>query len=204
MLTNAAYADIFRPTAKVKAVIYDVVLIVSGSLVIALSAQVAIGWPVPITAQTFAVLMIAALLGSKRATISVLTYIVEGLVGLPVFAHGKVGLAALSSPTGGYIIGFVAAAYVVGLLAEHGWDRKITTTIFAMTLGNICIYAFGLGWLFILVSLGKQTFIQSILAVGLYPFIFGDLIKIALAAALLPAGWKLLNKINHANSGMNQ
>lgn len=195
MLTNATCADIFRPVEKVKALIYDVGLIIGGSFVIALLAQIAVGWPVPITGQTFAVLMIAALLGSKRAAFSVVTYIFVGLAGLPVFAYGKAGIPALLGPTGGYIVGFVAAAYIVGLLAERGWDRKVGNTILAMVLGNVIIYAFGLGWLFILVCTGRHIDSRGILAVGLYPFISGDLIKIALAAVLLPAGWKLLKNI---------
>ncbi len=192
---NAVCADIFRPLEKVRALIYDVVLIIIGSLVIALSAQIAIGWPVPITGQTFAVLMIGVLFGSKRGSLAVLAYILEGLSGLAFFAQGKAGFTALAGPTGGYLVGFIFAAYIVGLLAERGWDRRIETTILTMIFGNLIIYAFGLSWLFVLAFSGKLTYAKGILAVGLYPFIIGDIIKIALAAALLPAGWKLLKNI---------
>jgi biotin transport system substrate-specific component len=187
MLTDATIAGVLRPGEKGWAVLYDIALIIGGSFLIALCAQLAIGWPVPITAQTFAVLMIAALFGPRRGGLCVLTYIMLGVAGLPVFAHGKYGFAALFGPTGGYIVGFVAAAYLVGLLAEKGWDRRTGTTIVAMALGNLIIYAFGLGWLSCLMGVKKD-----VLTVGLYPFIIGDALKIGLAAVVLPSAWKLL------------
>ena len=171
---------------------YDIALVIGGSLLIALCAQIAIGWPVPVTGQTFAVLMTGALFGARRGSLSVLAYIIEGAAGLPVFAHGKSGFVALSGPTGGYLVGFVAAAYIVGLLAEKGWDRRIGTTVLAMALGNVVIYAFGLTWLSYLAFAGGT----NVLAVGLYPFIAGDCLKIALAAAILPSGWRLLRTAN--------
>jgi len=187
MLANATVADILRPVEKRYAVFYDIALVLGGSIVIALCAQLAVGWPVPVTGQTFAVLMLGALLGSRRGSLCVLTYIFEGAVGLPVFAHGRAGFAVLISPTGGYLIGFVAAACIVGLLAEKGWDRRIWTTILAMLLGNVIIYTFGLLWLSLLIGISSK-----VLTLGLYPFIAGDILKTILAAILLPAGWKLL------------
>lgn len=193
MLANATVADLLRPCERRFAVLYDIALIIGGSLLVALSARIAIGYPVPITAQTFAVLMIAALLGPRRAALCLIAYIVEGAAGLPIFAYGKAGFATLLGPTGGYLVGFVVAAFIVGVLAEKGWDRRIATTILAMIIGNIVIYAFGLLWLFCLKHLfGVPTAAEGILAFGLYPFIIGDLLKIALAAALLPSAWKLL------------
>jgi len=188
MLANATLADLIRPCEKKSAVLFDLALIIGGSLLVALSAQIAVGYPVPITAQTFAVLMLAALLGPRRSALCLLAYIAEGAAGLPVFAQGKAGFAVLRGLTGGYIIGFVPAAYLVGLLARNGWDRRISTTILAMIFGNVIIYAFGLLWLSVLVG------IHSALAGGLYPFIPGDLLKIALAAAVLPSAWKLLER----------
>jgi biotin transport system substrate-specific component len=188
MLANATLADLVRPCEKKSALLYDLALIISGSLLVALSAQVAVGYPVPITAQTFAVLMLAALLGPGRAALCLLAYIAEGAAGLPVFAQGKAGLVVLFGPTGGYLIGFVPAAYLVGFLARKGWDRRISTTILAMIFGNVIIYAFGLLWLSGLLGL------HSALAGGLYPFIPGDLLKIALAVAVLPSAWKLLER----------
>jgi len=187
MLANATVADLFRPDEKSRAVFYDIALIVAGSFVIAICAQLAVGWPVPITGQTFAVLIIGALLGSRRGSLCVLTYIAEGAMGLPVFAHGRGGFAVLISPTGGYLIGFVAAACIVGLLAEKGWDRRVWTTTLAMLVGNVVIYAFGLLWLSLLMGINR-----TVLTVGLYPFILGDILKTVLAAIILPSGWKLL------------
>jgi len=196
MLTNATVADVLRPCRIWRAGFYDIALIIGGSLVIALSARVAIGWPVPVTGQTFAVLMIAALLGSRRGCFAVLAYITEGAAGLPVFAHGRAGFAVLLEPTGGYLVGFIAAACIVGLLAEKGWDRRIGTTILAMVFGNIVIYAFGLLWLCCLIFLMKVPVgSNKVLTEGLYRFIVGDLMKIALAAILLPSGWKLLGYV---------
>jgi biotin transporter BioY len=200
-MINATYADLIRPSNKTYARLYDLALIFGGSLFVALCAQLAIGWPVPITGQTFAVLMTGALLGARRGSLCMLVYVTEGAAGLPVFAHGNSGFGALAGPTGGYLIGFVAAAYIVGWLAEKGWDRRIATTVLAMVLGNIAIYAFGLLWLFCLVSMSRLPGGGSVFAVGLYPFIVGDLLKIAVAAALLPAGWKLLRKVDRRLGG---
>ncbi len=189
MLATATVADLLRPSEKIYAAVYDIALVIGGSLLIALCARVKVLLhfsPVPVTAQTFAVLMIGALLGAKRGSLAALAYIIEGAIGLPVFALGG-GFAVLLGPTGGYLIGFIPTAYVTGFLAQKGWDRRIGTTILAMIFGNIVIYTFGLLWLSRLMGISK-----SVLSVGLYPFIAGDLVKIALAAAILPAGWKLL------------
>lgn len=194
MSTNATVTAVFRPCEKKLARFYDIALIIGGSLFIAFSAQIAI-WlpfsPVPVTGQTFAVLMVGALLGSRRGFFSVLLYLIEGSAGMPVFATARAGLPVLLGPTGGYLVGFLPAAYLTGLLAEKKWDRRVSSTILAMLLGNACIYAFGMLWLSCLMGINK-----SVLAVGLYPFIVGDIAKIALAAVLLPAGWKLLDKSN--------
>jgi biotin transport system substrate-specific component len=190
MPANTTVADFLRPCEKKYALVYDIVLIVGGSLLIAVSAQIAIGYPVPITAQTFAVLMIAALLGARRGVACVLAYLVEGAAGLPVFAQAKAGPAVFGGPTGGYLVGFVAAAFVVGLLAEKGWDRGFRTTVLAMVIGSIIIHAFGLTWLSILPLAGLRT----ALSLYLLPFIPGDILKILLAAAALPSAWKFLRR----------
>jgi len=193
MIAELTVADLVRPSERKLARLYDISLVLGGSILIALCTQVAIGYPVPVTGQTFAVLMAGMLLGSRRGALCVLAYLAEGAAGLPVFAHGKAGLVALFGPTGGYLIGFVAAAYVVGTLAERGWDRKAGTTILAMVLGNLVLYAGGLIWLTCLVHLlGKSLGDSGVLAIGLYPFLAGDVLKILLAAALLPTGWKLI------------
>jgi biotin transport system substrate-specific component len=196
MLANVTVADILRPCEKKWAGFYDLALVIGGSLLVGLSAQFAVRLPfspVPVTAQTFAVLMIGALFGSQRGGVTILLYVIEGAAGLPVFAMGQGGAAVLLGPRGGYLVGFIAAAYAVGLLAERGWDRRIGSTILAMVFGEALMYVFALSWLFCLrlvfrVPIGAG----SILAIGLYPFIVGDLLKIVLAAIVLPSGWKLL------------
>jgi biotin transport system substrate-specific component len=167
----------------------EVVLILAGCLLIAVAAQIKIPLPfspVPITGQTFAVLLLAALYGSKRGPVTVITYLALGVAGIPVFAGAIAGIAPLIGPTGGYLAGFLAAAYLVGLLSERGWDRKPWSAAVSMIIGNAIIYALGVLWLAYYVGWGK------VLATGVLPFIPGDIIKIGLATMLLPAGWKLI------------
>ena len=169
------------------AILRDATLVVAFSLITAACAQIAfyVG-PVPITGQTFAVLLSGVLLGSRRGALSQLAYLAQGACGLPVFAAGHSGLPYMLGPTGGYLAGFVAAAFMVGLLAERGWDRQLWTMAAAMLAGNALLYMFGL--------LRLTAFVpsNSLLAVGLYPFIPGELLKMALAATTLPSAWKLL------------
>ncbi len=191
MLTGSVVADVFRPGQKKRAILYDTAVILAGAMLIGLSAQVKLLLPfspVPVTGQTFAVLILGALLGARRGALAAILYIAQGAAGLPVFAAG-LGPAALIGPTGGYLIGFVPAAWLTGKLAELGWNKKVHTTILAMLLGNIVIYTFGVSWLALL------TGFKTALTAGLYPFLAGDVLKILLAAALLPAGWKLLEKL---------
>lgn len=179
---------IFNRSGAKQSALADLALILLGSLVVAASAQISFHLDlVPITGQTFGVLLVGMALGSRRGALALALYLAEGAAGLPVFAEGKLGIAALLGPTGGYLLGFVAAAWLVGLLAERGFDRNLFSTLAAMAAGNIVIYAFGLAWL--------QTFTggpEGALAAGLYPFLIGDAIKAVLAALLLPGAWKLL------------
>jgi biotin transport system substrate-specific component len=178
----------------------EIVLVLGGVLLIALAAQVQIPLPfspVPVTGQTFAVLLLGALYGSKRGAATVLTYLVLGTVGFPVFAGGAAGAARLMGPTAGYLVGFIAAAFVVGALAERGWDRRPWTTAGAMILGNLIIYAVGVAWLARFVGWDK------VLATGVLPFLAGDALKIALAMLLLPAGWRLLGRAAGSDAGDN-
>jgi biotin transport system substrate-specific component len=169
----------------------DLTLVVGGSLLIAAAAQVKLVLPftpVPVTGQTFAVLLIGALLGARRGAAAAMTYLALGIMGLPVFSAAPPGPAALFSPTAGYLAGFVGAAWVTGSLSERGWDRRPWTAALAMFIGSVVIFACGLLWL------GRFTGWSSVLQTGLFPFIPGDLLKIGLATALLPAGWKLFGK----------
>jgi biotin transport system substrate-specific component len=186
-MTHGTYADLVRPSRKRDAQLYSLILIIGGSLLIGLCAQIAIPLPfspVPITAQSFAVLLAGITLGSKRGSLCLLTYLCEGLVGLPVFAGGNSGIVYALGPTGGYLLGFLAAAYLTGLLAERGWDRRLRSNLLAMLLGNVAIYALGLPWLAVFVG------VEKVLALGLLPYIPGDLIKIGIAGALLPVAWQ--------------
>jgi biotin transport system substrate-specific component len=171
----------------------DALSIVLGSLTIALLAQVAFRLPftpVPVTGQTLGVLLVGGSLGARRGTAAVLLYLAEGALGLPFFAAGAHGidLLKLSAATGGYLWGFACAALIVGALSERGWDRSIRSSIGAMLLAEIVIYAIGVPWL--AHALGATS--QKALQLGLYPFVLGDVAKLLIAAGALPAGWKLL------------
>ena len=190
--TTVTYADIIRPQTKTRAWLYDVALVLTGSLLIALTAQIAIPLPftpVPITGQLFGVLIIPALLGSRRGVLAVAAYLAEGLAGLPFFAAGVAGPAILMGTTGGYLIGFLVTAMVVGYLSEQGWDRKVGSTFLMMAFAVLIDYALGAIWL--------SHFVPSsmILDLGVLPFVVGDALKISLAAMLLPAGWKGLKAL---------
>lgn len=192
MQPDITIAGVFRPSQKTLGLVYDCLVVVCGSLLVGLSAQVRFYVPfspVPVTAQTFVVLVLGILLGSKKGALSLVLYLAEGVAGLPVFAGG-IGLTALAGPTGGFLVGFIPAAYIVGRLAEMGWDRKIATTIAAMVTGEVVLYAFGVGWLAVL------TGIKTALITGLVPFVVGDVLKVIVAAASLPAIWKLLGYLN--------
>ncbi len=186
MILTPTVADILRPSEKAQASFYNAILILSGSLFIALSAQISIGGPVPFTMQTFAVLLVGALFGAKFGCMSVALYLLEGLAGLPVFSYWRSGWVMFAGPTGGYLVGFLAAAYVTGFLAQRGWDRRFATTFLAMLAGNVIIYTFGI------FRLTNFFGIEQAFVVGLYPFIAGAVVKISLAAALLPTGWKCM------------
>ncbi|MEB3360270.1 MAG: biotin transporter BioY [Synechococcales bacterium] len=188
-MTYVTYADLWKPAEQSRTWLYNLALILGGSLIIGLCAQVSIPLPfspVPITAQTFAVLLAGILLGHRRGMLCVATYLAEGLAGLPVFSNGGAGIAHLLGPTGGYLVGYLGAATLVGWLAEQGWDRKFSTTFLAMLLGNVVLYISGLAWLAVF------TGVEQALPLGLYPFIPGDLFKIAIATATVPLGWKFL------------
>lgn len=185
------YADLLRPSIARYALLYDTMLVAGGSILVALSAQICIPVPfspIPITGQTLSVLLLGALLGSRRGALSLAAYLAEGASGWPVFSGASGGLVHLTGPTAGYLAGFVPAAFLTGLLAERGWDRTKKTALAAMVLGNAVIYAFGLAWLGLFTGAGR------VLSLGLTPFLAGDLLKVTLAACLLPVGWKLIGR----------
>lgn len=171
---------------KPSAAVANTTLVVLGSLVMAGLAQLAIPLPftpVPITGQTLGVLLVGASLGSKRGAASMVLYLVEGAAGLPFFAGGAAGLPVLLGPRGGYLIGFVLAAFAVGLLAERGFDRRFVPAALAFCLGELVVYLHGVTWLAFFVGANQA------LAAGFWPFLPGAVVKAAAAGALLPVAW---------------
>jgi biotin transport system substrate-specific component len=166
-------------------------LVVAFSLLTALAAQIVIPiGPVPITAQTFAVLLTGALLGSRLGAMAMIVYLVEGASGLPFFYHGTSGIPHLLGPTGGYLIAFPAAAFITGAFAEHGWDKRFLTAAASMAIGSAVIMLAGWAWF----ALVTNTALATAFKLTVLTFIPGDIIKILLAAAVLPSGWALLRR----------
>ena len=167
-------------------------LALAGSMVLTLSAKVQVPfYPVPMTLQTLVVLLIGVAFGWRMGFATVLAYLAQGAMGLPVFAgtpEKGLGLLYMAGPTGGYLVGFALAAAVTGWLAERGLDRTVIGTAVAMIAGTVVIYACGLVWLSNFVGMEKAF------AFGMTPFLFGDLVKVALATATLPMIWKLINR----------
>lgn len=167
-------------------------LILVGSLLLTVSAKVQVPfYPVPMTLQTLVVLLIGVAFGWRMGSATVLAYLAQGALGFPVFAgtpEKGLGLLYMAGPTGGYLLGFALAAATTGWLAERGLDRSAIGTAFAMVAGNVVIYVCGLVWLSSFVGMEKAV------AFGMVPFLFGDLMKIALATATLPMIWKFLNR----------
>jgi biotin transport system substrate-specific component len=173
----------------------DAVLVAGGAAFVALAAQASfhLGFtPVPITGQTGAALLVGATLGSVRGAASLILYLLLGLGGLPVYSGHDHGWSTFSGATGGYIVGFVVAAALVGFLAEGKWDRAFSSSLSAMLLGSITIYAFGLLWLHHDLHVSWATTFED----GLYPFIVGDLAKVFIAALALPSAWRLVRRFS--------
>jgi len=172
----------------------DVLLVAGGAGFVALAAQVSIALPftpVPITGQTFAVLLVGAGLGAVLGLASLGLYLFVGALGAPVYAEGNHGWDVLTGPTGGYIVGFVLAAGLTGYLAQRRWDRRFSSAVAAMLTGNVVIYLVGLPWLAEQIDAGLEGTLEA----GLYPFVVGDLLKLYLAGALLPAAWALVGRV---------
>lgn len=172
----------------------DAVLVVAGAALVALAAQVSIPLPftpVPITGQTFAVLLVGASLGAPLGVASLVLYSLVGVAGAPVYAEQEGGWETFMGPTGGYLIGFVLAAGVTGYLAQRQWDRRFSSSVTAMLTGSVLIYACGLPWLAAEIDSGLEGTLEA----GLYPFVVGDVIKLYLAGALLPAAWAAIRRL---------
>jgi biotin transport system substrate-specific component len=164
-------------------------MVLAGTALTALAAQVTIPlYPVPLTGQTFAVLLVGTVLGFSRGALSMALYVLLGAAGLPIFQDGASGFAF--GPTLGYLIGFVGAAALTGFMAERGWDKKWYQVALAFIAGSAVIYGFGLAWLSIFLgAVGAPNDIVSTMSAGLFPFLIGDAVKALAAAALLPAAW---------------
>ncbi len=173
------------------AFLWKAALVLGGSMTIALGAQVAVPmFPVPMTLQTLAVLMVGLTYGARLGAVTLVAYLLEGALGLPVFANGGVGVATLMGPTGGYLFGFIAAAFAVGWLAEKGWDRNVVLVALAMAIGNLVVYVPGL----IQLKLVTGGAWSSVWTWGAGPFLLGDAVKLVIAALAVPGAWALLGK----------
>lgn len=202
-IASALWPDRTAPAVR------GAILAILGSLMVAASAQIQIPlWPVPVTGQTFAVLVIGMAYGWRLGSATLALYLLEGVIGLPVFAKFSSGWAVMAGPTGGYIVGFIVAAGIIGWLAERGWDRRVATTAAAMLIGNAVIYVLGLAWLTnffvgagaeVVASTGAKTAFAAAIASGMLPFLLGDALKLALAAVVLPAAWSRVKKTETAD-----
>ena len=184
----------------------DGALILAGSILMALLAQISLPLPfspVPITGQTLGVMLIGALYGPRLGALTLLAYLAQGLIGMPVFALGRSawspssipGLPVILGPTAGYLLAFPLAAFVVGLLANRGWDRRVRTAIPAMLAGELIILALGFAWLAAATALlSGGVSLAALAAAAVLPFLPGTAVKIAVAALALPGGWRLLGK----------
>jgi biotin transport system substrate-specific component len=178
-------ADGISPTLRA------VILVALGTALLTLSAKVNLPLPyVPMTLQTLVVLMIGAAYGWRLGCATVIAYLAEGAIGLPVFAGPVGGLAPLFGPTGGYLVGFVPAAFAIGWLSERGWDRSVPRLFVAMALGHIIILASGYAWL----AVGMKLGFEKAWLVGIAPFIAASVVKNALGAALVPAIRRLADR----------
>lgn len=186
-----AAATLRQAAVRRTGILTDAALVIGGALLMAGLAQIRIPLPftpVPITGQTFGVLLVGASLGPVLGSSSMLLYVLLGAVGLPFYAGQSGGWDVAIGATGGYLISYPLAAAAVGLLAERGWDKKVGSAIGAMLTGNVIIYLVGLPWL----AWRLNTGLTETLELGLYPFIPGDTLKLYLAAAALPGAWRLV------------
>ena len=168
-------------------------LVIGGALALTVSAKVQVPfYPVPMTLQTLAVLVLAAAYGARLGAAAVALYLVEGLLGAPVFAGAVAGPAYMAGPTGGYLVGFLAAATLIGFLAERGWDRSWPRLLAAMMIGHVVIFAFGYAWLAAMFGPDKA------LALGVAPFVLATIVKTLLACALVGAAWNAVTQLRKA------
>tara|TARA_B100000686_G_scaffold309331_1_gene351141 strand:- start:32 stop:607 length:576 start_codon:yes stop_codon:yes gene_type:complete len=188
MKNNNVLIDTLLPTNGIKTVYKNIFLVLFGTLLLAVSSKVQVPfWPVPMTMQTFIVFIIGMTYGPKLAFLTLLAYLFEGSLGLPVFAKGG-GIAYLIGPTAGYLYGMTIAAFVIGLFSQKGFAKSYLKSLLALLIGTIIIFTLGVAYL------GSIIGYEKALAAGLYPFIISELFKIFLATMLIPTIWKYTNK----------
>jgi biotin transport system substrate-specific component len=187
-VAHATLTDTLWSPAAGSNIARAIVLAVIGSVLLTISAKIQVPfWPVPMTMQTLVVLVLGVAYGWRLAGATVLLYLAQGALGLPVFAAGG-GLAYMAGPTAGYLFGFLLATVAVGWLAERGWDRSVGGTLAAMLVGTVIIFACGIAWLSTLIGLPQA------ISAGLMPFLLSEAVKIALATALVSFAWRLLQR----------
>ncbi|GGX48289.1 biotin transporter BioY [Tateyamaria omphalii] len=190
---NKVLSDMFGATEGTALRVKQAALVVLGIAFLAVAAKIKVPmWPVPITMSTFAVLSVGAAYGARLGLVTIMGYMIIGALGFDVFAGTTAetnGLEYMMGGTGGYLVGWVLAVLALGALARRGWDRSVLWMALAMLIGTVLIYVPGLAWLGQLYGWDKP-----ILAWGLTPFLIGDALKLALAALLLPAAWKLVGR----------
>jgi biotin transport system substrate-specific component len=195
-VTLAPARSVLVDSIGARSIAANITMVVAGAALTAGAAQIVIPmWPVPITGQTFAVLLVGTTLGALRGALSMVLYIALGAIGLPIFTEGSAGWHVIAGPTGGYLVGFVLAAILTGWLAQRSWDRKVVGAGVTFLAGTVVIYAVGLPWLSVaLGQLGYPNDLGATLQSGLMPFVPGDILKAVVAGALLPVTWKLVNR----------
>ncbi len=195
-VTLAPSRSVLVDSLGARSIAANITMVVAGAALTAGAAQIVIPmWPVPITGQTFAVLLVGTTLGALRGALSMVLYIALGAIGLPIFTEGSAGWQVIAGPTGGYLVGFVLAAVLTGWLAQRSWDRKIVGAGVAFLAGTAVIYAVGLPWLSVaLGQLGYPNDLGATLQSGLLPFVPGDILKAIAAGVLLPVTWKLVSR----------
>ena len=192
LTTPNTILGVLEPKSTTERLLSNVAMVLIGTLLITAAAKINVPtWPVPVTLQSFAVAALAGAFGWRIGTATVIAYLIEGAIGLPFFAPGGApGLLRFFGPTGGYLVAFPAAAFVTGAFAEHGWDKRYPTAVAAMAIGSAIIFLGGWAWF----SVVTNTPPVAGFKIAVLPFLAGDVIKIALAAAVLPTGWALLKK----------
>ncbi len=193
-------ADVIaRPEGRARALATDAALILTGAAVVAVLAQVSVPlWPVPITGQTLAVVVVGAALGARRGALALLAYLVIGLAGVPVFADFTGTVAAIAKPSFGFILGFIGAAFVAGWFAERAWDRKPWLAFIGFVAASAVPFVVGIPYMALILNgvMGLELSLWQLLQVGLFPFIIGGVVKAAIAAAVIPGAWALVRRVD--------